>query len=240
LLVGEVEVHAAEDAIARVVVAGVDACREGWVAVLLAGRRRPGVTVAADFATLLERIGPLEVIGVDIPIGLPKRGFRQLDLEARRLAGPRRHSVFVTAPRAALEAGTHADAVAVSRGLTGQGLSRQSYGLRTKIFEVEACLQGAGASIREVHPELSFAAMKGHPADWPKRSYNGMMERRALLEAEGIRLPGELPGAGSTAVDDVLDAAAAAWTARRIAAGRHRTVPEQPETDGRRPIAIHI
>jgi predicted RNase H-like nuclease len=208
--------------------------------VLLAGRRRPRVTVAADFATLLERIGPVEVIGVDMPIGLPERGFRQLDLEAWRLAGPRRHSVFVTAPRAALEAETHADAVAVCRRLTGQGLSRQSYGLRTKIFEVEACLESARASVREVHPELSFAAMKGRPADWPKRSYNGMMERRALLEAEGIRLPGELPAAGSTAVDDVLDAAAAAWTARRIAAGTHRTVPERPERTAGRAVAIYV
>ncbi len=128
----------------------------------------------------------------------------------------------------------------MSRRLTGQGLSRQSYGLRAKIFEVEACLAGAAGGICEVHPELSFAAMKGRPADWPKRSYNGLMERRALLDAEGIRLPPELPAIGSIPADDVLDAAAAAWSARRIAAGTHRTVPERPERVGGRAVAIHI
>ena len=210
------------------------------MAVLIDDGSAPGVVLAADFAGLLERIGPARVIGVDIPIGVPERDFRGLDLVARREAGPRGHSVFITPPRAALEAESHAEAVAVSRRLTGQGLSRQSYGLRAKIFEVEACLAGGGPAIREVHPELSFAAMKGRPADWPKRSYNGLMERRALLEAEGIRLPIELPAIGSTPADDVLDAAAAAWSARRIAAGTHRTVPERPERFGGRAVAIHI
>ena len=67
-----------------------------------------------------------------------------------------------------------------------------------------------------------------------------MMERRRLLEREGIRLAPELPRIGTTAADDVLDAAAAAWTARRIAAGRHHTVPERPEQIEGRAVAIHV
>ncbi len=224
-------------------VTGVDACRDGWVFVLLdeAGAgAAPRVEVAGDFATLLDRIGPVEVIGVDIPIGLPQTGFRELDLEARRQAGPRGRSVFITPPRAVLEAEDHAEAVEIARRLTGQGISRQTHGLREKIFQVEACLESAPAAVFEVHPELSFAAMKGSPAGWPKRSWNGTMERRRLLEQKGIRLAAELPGIGTTAADDVLDAAAAAWTARRIAAGRHHTVPERPERIGGRPVAIHV
>ena len=224
-------------------VAGVDACRDGWVSVLLDRPETgavPRVEVAGDFATLLDRIGPVEAIGVDIPIGLPQTGFRELDLEARRQAGPRGRSVFITPPRAALEAEDHAEAVKIARRLTGQGISRQTHGLREKIFQVEASLESDPAAVFEVHPELSFAAMRGSPADWPKRSWNGMMERRGLLEREGICLPSELPRIGTTAADDVLDAAAAAWTARRIAAGRHHTVPELPERIGGRLVAIHV
>ena len=200
----------------------------------------PELAPAADFATLLDRVGAAEVIGVDMPIGLPEDGFRELDLEARRRAGPSGRSVFVTPPRAALEAATHAEAVEVARRLTGQGVSRQAYALREKIFQVESCLAGASADIREVHPELSFAAMAGSPARWPKRSWNGIMERRRLLDREGIRLPHELPGLAHTAADDLLDAAAAAWSARRIAAGRHHTVPDRPERIGGRLAAIHV
>ena len=157
-------------------VAGVDACRDGWVFVLLDQPETgavPRVEVAGDFATLLDRIGPVEAIGVDIPIGLPQTGFRELDLEARRQAGPRGRSVFITPPRAALEAEDHAEAVKIARRLTGQGISRQTYGLREKIFQVEACLASASAAIREVHPELSFAAMAGSPAAGPSAPGTG-------------------------------------------------------------------
>jgi predicted RNase H-like nuclease len=35
--------------------------------------------------------------------------------------------------------------------------------------------------------------------------------------------------AGKAGVDDVLDAAIAAWTARRVASGQARAVPDPPE-----------
>lgn len=62
------------------------------------------------------------------------------------------------------------------------------------------------------------------------------MERRELLVAAlpGIAIPATRPlvraGAGAPA-DDVLDAIAAAWTARRFANGTTRTLPEVPPTD---------
>jgi hypothetical protein len=46
------------------------------------------------------------------------------------------------------------------------------------------------------------------------------MHRRALLARHGIVLPDEITGAvGGIAVDDILDAAAAAWSALRYARG---------------------
>jgi predicted RNase H-like nuclease len=50
-----------------------------------------------------------------------------------------------------------------------------------------------------------------------------------LLAGEGIVMPGD-EALGRIAVD-VLDAAAAAWSARRIAAGHARVLPDPPQAD---------
>jgi predicted RNase H-like nuclease len=56
------------------------------------------------------------------------------------------------------------------------------------------------------------------------------VRRRQLLAAEGIALADDLGLAGQqVGVDDVLDAAAVAWTARRVADGSARRLPAEPE-----------
>ncbi len=72
--------------------------------------------------------------------------------------------------------------------------------------------------------------MAGAPLRHPKRLPAGAAERRGLLAAAGIVIPPD--GPWSRVVADVLDAAAAAWTARRIADGRARVLPDPPQTDG--------
>lgn len=122
----------------------------------------------------------------------------------------------------------------------GVGLSRQSYALREKILEVDA-LARSEPRVHEVHPEISFRAMAGESVDvwFPKKTWNGLAQRRRCLAEAGIVVPNDLQGAGRAAADDVLDAAAAAWSARRIATGRASTLPDPPQrsADGR-PIAI--
>ena len=62
--------------------------------------------------------------------------------------------------------------------------------------------------------------MAGAPLADSKSTWAGAVTRRRLLAAQGIELPGDLGLAGQqVGVDDVLDAAAVAWTARRFAAG---------------------
>ena len=49
----------------------------------------------------------------------------------------------------------------------------------------------------------------------------------------------DLDAGPATLMGDILDAAAVAWSARRIAAGRARTVPAEPQRDrAGREIAI--
>ena len=107
-------------------------------------------------------------------------------------------------------------------GLTGGGFSQQSFALRHRIFEVEQCLVDR---VYEVHPEVSFRAMSPGDLAHPKTSWNGFMQRRSLLAAQGIEIPGSIPGLGNVGADDVLDAAAAAWTAHRIETDRAERLP---------------
>jgi predicted RNase H-like nuclease len=127
-----------------------------------------------------------------------------------------------------LTADTYEEARRISGERHGRGVSAQAFALRQKILEVHDVVR-EGAAVREVHPELVFRSMAGRPLDHPKRTWNGQMERRALLAAEGIVIPDALDEAGGVAVDDVLDAAAVAWSARRVALGVAESVPSPPE-----------
>lgn len=212
-------------------VLGVDACRGGWVGICLdggGGRAVFGTSIADVVANAGDEA--LDVVAVDIPIGLPDNSRRRCDELAKKRIGARSSSVFMTPTRPALEAPTHAAAVVVNRELVQEGLSVQAFGLRHRLFEVEQWLPGAGCRVVEVHPEVCFAEMAGRPLLHSKSRWAGCEERRELLDKEGISLHGQLGAAGArAAVDDVLDAAAAAWTARRVAAGGAFSIPSQPE-----------
>lgn len=219
-------------------VLGLDACPSGWVGIVLDHRGRyagsvlaSGVQAAYDQALTLGR-GRLDAVGIDIPIGLPAQGMRQADLLARRAIGPRRSSVFVTPVRDALEARTHAEGSARNVAATGAGMSMQAYRLGPKVLEVDAWARSATLPVREVHPEVSFAALAGAPLAFAKKTWAGQATRRSLLVAAGIALPEALGAADGVPVDDVLDAAVAAWSARRVARGAARSLPDPPEDVG--------
>lgn len=218
-------------------VLGVDACRGGWVGIALQGERIDAYA-AGDIAQLVESAsadGQVAVVAIDIPIGLPDDGPRRADGLAQQALGPLWSSVFVTPVRAALEADTHADAVRINRERTGKGVSAQAFGLRRKLFEVEKWVRRtsrpATSQVIEVHPEVSFAQLAGAPLTVRKRTWAGAQRRRELLAAAGVVLADDLGAAGRlAAVDDVLDAAAAAWTARRFTRGEAHSLPDPPET----------
>lgn len=225
---------------AVVLAVGIDACRTGWIAVavddtgVLAAHYLPGIT------SLTETLPDAAVVGIDIPIGLPESGRREADLAARSRLGARRNSVFFTPPRAVIEAATHAEATAASVRLTGFGVSQQSFALAPKLREVDEWVQHAPFPVYEVHPEVSFAVLLGAPASAPKKSWAGMSERRQALERAGLTLENiHGDAAARAAVDDMLDATVAAWTARRIARGQALKIPDPAPTGPQgRPVAI--
>jgi predicted RNase H-like nuclease len=225
-------------------VLGVDGCRTGWVGISVHDGRveaHHGTTIEVVIASAATG-GDLGCVAVDIPIGLPDRGRRHGDVLARRALGPRWQSLFITPVRPALLADDFAAAVALNRELAAEGLSRQAFALRTKVLEVDALARTCAHPLLEVHPELSFATMAGAPLAAGKKTWAGAQVRRELLARHGIPVPDDLGPVGAlAAVDDVLDAAAAAWSARRYAAGLARSLPSPPErfSDGI-PCAIWV
>ncbi|GAA4093312.1 hypothetical protein GCM10022214_64110 [Actinomadura miaoliensis] len=235
------------EAVDRFRVMGVDACRTGWIGVVLTGGAPIAchATEIGDLAATAARDAPLDVIAVDIPIGLADTGRRRADELAREAAGPRWASVFMTPVRTALRAADYATAARESRRICGTGISAQSYALRGKILQVDRWIRRAGTRVVEAHPEVCFAemaALSGGPLTAGKKSWAGMRQRAALLARQGIDLPADLGEPGALAgADDVLDAAAAAWTARRVARGEARSLPDPPQvfSDGL-PCAIWV
>jgi predicted RNase H-like nuclease len=224
----------------RTTVVGVDACAAGWVGIVLRDDTAPAGVFGATLDELSAQVPEAAGFGVDIPIGLPTNGERHADVAARRALGARRSSLFMTPVRQALLADTHAAATQLSRHLTGKGISRQAYALAPKILEAEEWVDTLDAPVWEVHPELSFTALLGHPAKASKKTWSGMRERLDALHTAGIEL-GDLEGAGDRAmVDDVIDAAIVAWSARRIISGEGVPYPDPPESDGRTGRAVAI
>ena len=82
------------------------------------------------------------------------------------------------------------------------------------------------------HPEADVDMVRIRRS---KKTWNGLMERRHLLTGVGISIPDDDPELDGVVSDDVVDAAAAAWSARRIAAGTAVSMPAPPERspDGR-------
>ena len=205
-------------------IAGVDGCPKGWIAIVLTDGRFARAEFASAFAELLDLLTDAQVIAVDIPIGLPDGpDLRAADIEARKLLGSRRSSVFATPPRVVLEAPSCREANRLSKQRFDRGISAQSYALRRKILEVDACAANDDR-IYEVHPEVCFAEMNGEPLAHSKKSWYGQRARLRLLANAGITIPDDLGDVGTTPPDDVIDAASAAWSAHRIAAGTGETV----------------
>jgi len=226
-----------------ITVLGIDGCRGGWVGIVLVtdpDRSVPTVMAAVMAPALADVVdtavsvaggagGSLAAIGVDMPLHIDGAWPRAADAAARAHLGRKASSLFVTPPAAVYDAPTYAEACAVSRELTGGWApSRQAWGLGAKIDELRAWRPAAPCGVFEVHPEVSFSLMTGAPILARKTSWAGHAARRAALAAQGIVVPDDIGPAGLAGADDVADAAAVAWSARRLAAGEARSFPDDP------------
>jgi predicted RNase H-like nuclease len=206
-------------------VLGVDGCKVGWVGVLWAGPTR--VVVAPTMGELLALAGEVEAIAIDIPIGLPTDASRTAERLARPLLPGRASTVFNAPAAVVLDAGDYHAANAANRDALGLGLSKQTWYLVPKIRDVRDWLAaGIDIPVIESHPEVCFAAMNGGVLVDGKTTAAGESIRRRLLSDHGLEVVAE--ARRGVAVDDILDAAATAWSARRYADGVAERLPPEP------------
>lgn len=222
-------------------VIGVDGCPGGWIAV------RWGETLShhlcRSFAEVLAM--EAEVIAVDMPIGFPQLSGRAAEREVRAKLGERQSSVFSVPSRAAVMCTDYREACAanLAHSEPPKKVAKQIFHIFPKMRDIDALMTPAlQARVFEVHPELAFWAMNGENSlPLPKKVKSrpnppGLELRKGLLAAAGFpleRLPASNYRVSSVGADDLLDACACAWSARRILTGKARRFPARPPLDGR-------
>lgn len=224
---------------------GVDGCKKGWFYVSLDDRDNWEIDVTPSIQHLIDRFQEARLILVDIPIGLREKGKleRLCDKEARKVLGPKRgRSVFPVPCRTAVYASSYEKASRVNKERTGRGLSKQSWGISPKIREVDRLLRNSKAArtlVREVHPEVCFWGLNGGISmTYSKKTPEGFDERLGLLRKiygrskELFEEAWLMHGGWDVIRDDILDALAAAVTAR-FGFDVLKTLPEAPEKDAR-------
>ena len=202
--------------------AGVDGCKGAWLAAVSDGTELSWRLVPT-FRDLYDD-GALDTIAIDIPIGLPVAGTRACDVQARRLIGVRRNSVFAAPLRGVLEHATYADAREALAKLGPTSMTAQAFAIVGAVRDVDACVTaGDDDRVVETHPEVAFFVMGGAMAK--KRSARGAAQRlRVLAEWRPDVLDALAATPDEAPVDDALDALACLWVAERWAAGERRTL----------------
>ncbi|MCY4530243.1 MAG: DUF429 domain-containing protein [Chloroflexi bacterium] len=229
---------------------GVDGCRSGWFSVGFDSHGRHELKVFPAFSELLDYYREAKLVLVDIPIGLPEGpGGRECDQEARnKIKPPRSASVFSTPTRQTVKQAAESPAAyccanATEQTVAEKGVSRQAFAIAPKIAEVDRLLRSrdscATPTVREIHPEVCFWALnKGCAMEFNKKERDGEKHRVGVLEQfepQTRAIYGEACrrfAGGGVGRDDILDALAAAVTAR-CGFGRHRAIPKCPPNDAK-------
>ena len=217
-------------------VLGVDGWRGRWVGALLEGRS-VRLLVLQDVAAILA-VPDVELIAIDMPIGLSDDGVRACDVLARKRLGRSGSSVFPAPLRPVLHAQDYADACRISIDASGKALSQQAWNLMPAIQKLDEALGDPPSDrVVEVHPELAFRRMDLRVSD-PKVTARGTMQRLTALcgvmdvEQALTDAPPLVP------MVDALDACAAAWSAARLTAGQGECVGDGARDGRGRPMRI--
>jgi predicted RNase H-like nuclease len=210
-------------------VLGLDGAKAGWVVVVLEDGHFVECHVVESFADVVA--DPATMIGVDTPLGETTPGARAAEPAARSWLGPKHASVFTPPPLAAAVANSYDEAKRIAVERTGKKITKQAWYLLPKMLDVVDHWRSQPDRIREVHPECSFRAMRGDALQSGKKTWMGLAERLRTLRDHGIDLIAGAHFATGVGSDDVVDAAAVAWTANRLARGEARSLPEPPECD---------
>ena len=232
---------------------GVDGCSAGWFTVFLATENEkdcrwkvglfPKISSLIDFLNKEYEQAEFLVL-IDIPIGLKAGGSgeRLSDLGGRRILKARKSSIFPVPCREAVYVESYEKACEINEKLTGKRISKQAWNIVPKIRDVDNFLvenKIFREKVKEVAPEICFQAFTGFPMKSSKKSFDGFSERMKALRSVCLFTDGIVEAALSeyrrkeVAKDDILDALAAAITAKMGCRYGFEYVPGEPETESK-------
>lgn len=226
----------------KVLVAGIDGCPAGWIAVLWDGAEHLTSQLCKDFGAVAAL--PAEVIAVDMPIGLPETSGRPPEHEVRKQLGDRQSSVFAVPSSPAIYCDDYREACRVNllHSDPPKKVSKQCFHLFPKMREIDALIDPAQqARIYESHPELAFWVMNGEaPLPLPKKLKGspylpGLDLRRDLLRKNGVPIDHLKADyrRRDVGADDLIDACACTFVAWRILNRRSIRFPAKPPLNAR-------
>jgi predicted RNase H-like nuclease len=215
---------------------GIDGCKSGWFSVW----QNPDDSIQSSIFSTLNHLKDFFndeahlIIGIDMPVVLSDFIPREADQLARKLLSKKASSVFTAPTPEMLEQPNYERASYVSKRLFGKSMSLQSWYLFPKIKDVQTIIHDAHINLYEIHPELSFRAMNHEEVILEsKKSKEGFEIRNALLKRhfesfdfESIR---NLYPRKDVMDNDILDAMAVLWSAKRIQANEASFLPKIPE-----------
>ena len=178
---------------------------------------------------------PESIVVIDMPIELNKKKYlRTCDVLAKKYLGKAfQSSIFIPPLKRVLKCNTYQEANELSRKITGNGLSKQSCHLKSKISEVQQ-ISKLSCKVYEGHPECSFNMLKKEPLKAKKKSVSGIFERLDLLKRVGLdplSVNLKLDNNSSIKIDDVLDSMVLFVTALRIVEGNYLCLEKIEITD---------
>jgi predicted RNase H-like nuclease len=222
-------------------VIGVDGCPAGWIAVVWGSSLSH--RLCRNFAEVLAIEG--EIIAVDMPIGFLTEdvaGGRLAERSLRKFLRIKHSSVFPVPARATVEAGplTREMASEINRRNSNpqKSIGAHTFGIMRKMHEIDRLMTSdLQTRVFETHPEACFAIMNDNvPIYASKKKAEGRKRREAALNAAGFPrhfLPPTAYLRREVGADDLLDACACAWAARRILEGRSIRFPANPPSDAK-------
>ena len=219
-----------------VAVIGVDGCPAGWIAIIWQGNQiRAKLFELGTFANILGEEAAM--IAVDMPIGFPDIYGRNADIEARKVMLPFGSRVFPVPCREAVHASNYTEAIRLNKLRSNNvSIPPVTNAIRPRMQEVDHVMSpDVELRLREVHPEVSFSMMNGGtPLHHKKKTLDGEQQRLDLLRSSGFpAIDWQQMSYRKRQVkcDDIIDACAAAWTARRILEGSALHFPKVEERD---------
>jgi predicted RNase H-like nuclease len=211
-------------------IAGVDGSKDGWVIVSETHESQTRIEVASNFSQIFD--AEYDLLVVDVPIGLLQTGTRFADRESRRLLKARACCVFTAPLHPTLLCADYIAASECRLRIEGKAVTKQAWAIMPKIIEVNRLLTPESQSrVREGHPEVSFAYLNdGNALALSKHSREGRQKRVALLTKHFSGVASDVQKRPRFA-EDLVDAYAMLWTARRIRDGRAVALPKAAPRD---------